>query len=167
MEKKANNIILHSADLASFLFNCAWKHVFLGSVQKYYYNVQKNCLFWDSCRIITGQEPDQGLLESSAGPFSGSVNKFWLSWEIFTSVPSYPWSLLPISQSCLLLRQGHSLLGNPCLWKGLGLKVVPRKAKRELSQNLKMYLSLLLLRSACECALKYNCCTTWKYSFTI
>jgi len=26
-----------------------------------------------------------------------------------------PWSLLPISQSCLLLRQGHSLLGNPCL----------------------------------------------------
>jgi len=30
-----------------------------------------------------------------------------------------------------------------------------------------MYLSLLLLRSACECALKYNCCTTWKYSFTI
>ena len=38
-------VSVHSTDLASFL----------GSVQKYYYYVQKYCLFWAFCRNITGQ----------------------------------------------------------------------------------------------------------------
>ena len=50
--------MLYSADLASFSFNCAQKQLFFeGSVQEYYYYVQKYCPFPASCRNITAQEP--------------------------------------------------------------------------------------------------------------
>ena len=85
MEKKAKQgIMWYSADLASFLFKCAWKTLFLGFrakilllcaeilpllrfVQKYY---------WPGTR---------GSLDSRAGPFLGSVKKYWFFGEIFTS----------------------------------------------------------------------------------
>ena len=59
MEKEAKqSMMLYSADLVMFFFNCAQKKTFFGgSVQKYYYYVQKYCLFWALCRNITGQEP--------------------------------------------------------------------------------------------------------------
>ena len=87
MEKKAKQgIMWYSADLASFLFKCAWKTLFLGFraeilllcaeilpllrfVQKYY---------WPGTR---------GSLDSRAGPFLGSVKKYWFFGEIFTSGP--------------------------------------------------------------------------------
>ena len=59
-----------------------------GSVQKYYYYVQKYCLFWASCRNITGQEP--WLLESHTGPFLGRVKKYWFLGEIITSAWGAP-----------------------------------------------------------------------------
>ena len=90
MEKKAKQgIMWYSAELASFLFKCAWKTLFLGFraeilllcaellpllrfVQKYY---------WPGTR---------GSLDSRAGPFLGSVKKYWFFGEIFTSALTQP-----------------------------------------------------------------------------
>ena len=59
----------------------------LGSVQIYCYYVQKNCLFWASCRNITVHSGPgtRGYLESRAGPFLGYVKKYCFFGEIFTS----------------------------------------------------------------------------------
>ena len=94
----------YSADLASFLFKCAWKTLFLGFraeilllcaeilpllrfVQKYY---------WPGTR---------GSLDSRAGPFLGSVKKYWFS-EKYSPLP---W----LNQ--ILLYYMH-LMGNRILW---------------------------------------------------
>ena len=57
---------------------------FLGEpVQKYYYYVQKYCLFGLRAEILLTKS--QGLLESHSRPFLGSVKKYWFFGEIFTS----------------------------------------------------------------------------------
>ena len=59
---------------------------FLGEpVQKYYYYVQKYCLFWASCRNITVQEPS--LPGNPCRAIFGHVQKYWFLEEIFTSAP--------------------------------------------------------------------------------
>ena len=55
------------------------KNYFLGSVQKYYYYVQKNCLFGFRVEILLTRY--QGYLDSRAGPFLGSVKKYWFFWR--------------------------------------------------------------------------------------
>ena len=84
MEKQAKQCIMwYSVDLASFLFNCAKKTHFFKSVQKYYYHVQKNCLFLGPCKNITIQ--GQGVLGVSCMAILGVREEIVIIGEIFTS----------------------------------------------------------------------------------
>ena len=58
-------------------------NLFLGSVQIYCYYVQKNCLFWASCRNNTVQW--QGVPGFPCRAIFGGVQKYWFFGEIFTS----------------------------------------------------------------------------------
>ena len=51
------------------------------------YYVQKNCLFWASCRNISVHSGPgtRGYLDSRAGPFLGYVKKYCCFGDIFTS----------------------------------------------------------------------------------
>ena len=124
MEKKAKQgIMWYSADLASFLFKCAWKTLFLGFraeilllcaeilpllrfVQKYY---------WPGTR---------GSLDSRAGPFLGSVKKYWFFGEIFTSAKLYV-LLAPISISTLPLSSVKTRISflQSCASRKFGFKL--------------------------------------------
>ena len=62
---------------------CIKKTLFWGSVQKYYYYVQKYCLFWGPCRNITIQEP--GGAGFSCRAIFGVCADIFIFGEIFTS----------------------------------------------------------------------------------
>ena len=72
-------------------------NLFLGSVQIYCYYVQKNCLFWASCRNNTVQW--QGVPGFPCRAIFGGVKKYWFFGEIFTSV-QFP-LLLRVYNFCL------------------------------------------------------------------
>ena len=59
------------------------KRFFCGSVQKYYYYVQKYCLFWGPCRNITIQEPGEAGFSCRA--IFGVCADIFIFGEIFTS----------------------------------------------------------------------------------
>ena len=59
------------------------KRFFWGSVQKYYYYVQKYCLFWGPCRNITIQEPGEAGFSCRA--IFGVCADIFIFGEIFTS----------------------------------------------------------------------------------
>ena len=63
---------------------CIKKTLFWGSVQKYYYYVQKYCLFWGPCRNITIQEPGEAGFSCRA--IFGVCADIFNFGEIFTSV---------------------------------------------------------------------------------
>ena len=59
------------------------KTLFFGPEQKYYYFVQKNCIFWGPCRNITIQEP--GGAGFSCRAIFGVCADIFIFGEIFTS----------------------------------------------------------------------------------
>ena len=78
---------------------CIKKRFFWGSVQKYYYYVQKYCLFWGSCRNITDLGP--------GGPWILVQGHFW-----------GPWRNIDFSEKYSPLVTWYTLVRS-CQWKTL------------------------------------------------
>ena len=71
---------------------CIENAFFFRSVQKYYYHVQKNCLFLGSCRNITIQ--GQGVPGVSCRAIFGVREEILIFGDIYTSGEAYTGSCL-------------------------------------------------------------------------
>ena len=82
---------------------CIENAFFFRSVQKYYYHVQKNCLFLGSCRNITIQ--GQGVPGVSCRAIFGVREEILIFGDIYTSGEAY-------TGSCLC----RNIIGNSGFW---------------------------------------------------
>ena len=62
-KRRQNKVLCDTVQIQRVSYSIVHKkRFFWGSVQKYYYYVQKYCLFWGPCRNITIQEPGGGWI---------------------------------------------------------------------------------------------------------